>query len=481
MKYLLFGTGDYYERYKKWFSQGEIVALLDNSIEKQNKKIDGIQVLSPDEGVKLEYDKIIILSFYIKAMKKQLLELGVEESCILHFYDLYKIIDVSRYPKNIQYFGHAKKAVLDNKKEKRILLLSQDLTLGGPAIALLHVAETLLKHGVNVVYASMLDGPLREKLLEKNIPVVVDEKLQIGTMSKIVWLQDFSMILCNTINFHIFLSNRNTDIPVIWWLHDSLFFYDGIDKELLRTIDRKNLKVVSVGSVPQKAIQKFLPDLEVGRLIYGVEDTTKREESPEFEKSNLNILNNIEKQNLDLGNGNKLCFVTIGYIERRKGQDILVEAIKRLSVEIRKNVIFYLIGQDSSMMAQQIKRDREMLPEIVMLGTVNRAKIDSILSEADMLICPSREDPMPTVAAEAMMHGVPCLLSDATGTIEYITDGIDGIVFKNENIKELCEKITWCVENKDKLSEMGKNAKNVYRKYFSINVFERDLLEMISV
>lgn len=33
-----------------------------------------------------------------------------------------------------------------------------------------------------------------------------------------------------------------------------------------------------------------------------------------------------------------------------------------------------------------------------------------------------REDPMPTVVAEAMFYGVPCIVSDAVGTAEYITE-----------------------------------------------------------
>lgn len=31
MKFLIFGTGDYYERYKKWFPPKDVLALLDNS------------------------------------------------------------------------------------------------------------------------------------------------------------------------------------------------------------------------------------------------------------------------------------------------------------------------------------------------------------------------------------------------------------------------------------------------------------------
>ena len=66
MKILIFGTGDYYNRYKKWFEGQEISALLDNSVQRQYTVIDGREVLPPEEGIKLEYDIIVVLSFYVR-------------------------------------------------------------------------------------------------------------------------------------------------------------------------------------------------------------------------------------------------------------------------------------------------------------------------------------------------------------------------------------------------------------------------------
>ena len=92
MKILLFGTGDYYNRYKKWFVRQDVTALLDNSRQKQHTIIDGLEVLSPEEGIRLDYDAIVILSFYVKQMKQQLLSLGVEPEKIYHFYDLHQFL-----------------------------------------------------------------------------------------------------------------------------------------------------------------------------------------------------------------------------------------------------------------------------------------------------------------------------------------------------------------------------------------------------
>lgn len=461
MKYLLFGTGDYYNRYKIWFEPEDILALLDNSPEKQNMMIDGVQVLSPVEGIKLAYDAIIILSFYVKSMKQQLLELGVEDDKIYHFYDLHKILNIKDLKKPVQYYGGAEGVVFKtDTKKKKILLLSQDMTLGGPAIALFHAAEILKQQGYQVIYGSMLDGPLRKMLLSAGIPVVVDVNLQIETMKENDWVNYFSLIFCSTINFYVFLSERDCTIPAFWWLHDSLFFYDGVDKQCLRQMDKTNLTVSSVGPVPEQAIHTIVQDLPVDRLMYGVEDTAAIHKN----KSKLN---------------DRVCFVTIGYIESRKGHDLLLEAILLLPKEIREKAVFYFIGQDSSIMAQQIKRKIQTIPQVVITGTMNRKQVDEILNKADVLVCPSREDPMPTVAAEAMMNSVPCLISDATGTAAYLEDGENGFIFQSQNIQELSEKLQTCIEQRERLSEMGKKARKVYENRFSMEVFEDAVIHAV--
>lgn len=462
MKYLIFGTGEYYSRYKKWFAQEEIAGLLDNAPGKQNTYLDGLQVFSPEEGVKLPYDAVVILSFYVKEMRKQLEELGVAAEKIYHFYDLHQLICCSgkgrkaAYKKPIRYYAGAENV----EKSSCTLLLSHDLTLGGPAIALYHMARVLRERGEEVVFASTLDGPLREILCAQGIPVIVDVNLQIETMREAEWTAGFSRIVCNTINFYVFLSDRDVGIPVVWWLHDSLFFYDGVDKEVMCGLNRENMQVYAVGPVAGGAIAQFLPDMEIGDLIYGVAD-----EAPDGGRCD--------------DSDKKIRFITIGYIEARKGQDILVKAVKKLPEEMRRRAEFYLVGQNSSQMAQQMKEAIEDIPEVVMTGTMDRRQIHEMLEQADVMICPSREDPMPTVAAEAMMHRVFCIMSDAAGTAAYINSEADGIVFCSEDEQELADKIMWCIEHHDKLSDMGKRARKIYDEHFSMAAFEKKVSEIL--
>ena len=462
MKYLLFGTGDYYERYKKWFSKNEVIALLDNSLKKQNTIIDGIPVLAPEVGINLQYDAIIILSFYVKDMKEQLIKLGVSEKHIYHFFDLHKLIPCDSKNKPILYFDNANSIMSKHRCDnKKILLLSHDLTLGGPALALFQAATILHRQGYEIVFASMLDGQLRQQLSAVHIPTIVDVNLQVQTMKETKWVQNFDLIICNTISFYVFLADRDVTIPIIWWLHDSSFFYQGVDKNILKNIDTTNLTVTSVGPVPQKAYQDYVPNVKVENLLYGVIDAIYDKKSVEKNKSN------------------KICFTVIGYIEERKGQDILLQAIKQLSLEYIEKVEFYFVGQNTSLLAQQIEAQIQNMPQIVMTGTVDRDKINKMLEYTDVLICPSREDPMPTVAAEAMMHKVPCILSDSVGTVTYIEDCKSGLIFENQNVDQLVEKIIWCINNYVDLPQLGIEARKVYEKVFSMKTFADNILQFV--
>lgn len=452
MKLLVFGTGEYYERFKKWIANEEIVALLDNSPTKQNTIIENVEVLSPQEGITRDYDAVIIMSFYIKAMKKQLMELGVSETRIYHFYDLRKLIRLEENQQQIRYYGITEQELLIDAGET-IALLSTDLALGGTAIALFHMAKVLKTLGYSVVFASMMDGPLRRKIEELNIPVVVDANLQLATMRETAWLAEFKLIICNAINYYIFLSERNRRIPMIWWLHDSAFFYDGVDREVIRKISVENLKVLSVGPVPRNAFHQIYSEMPVGQLLYGVDDMAGGA---------------VKKTSHE-----KVCFVTIGFIEERKGQDILLQAISLLQKEIREQAVFYLIGQNTSLLAEKIREEVKHISEIILTGPVGREEIDKMLRDADVMVCPSREDPMPTVAAEAMSYGVPCIVSNVTGTAEYIKEKENGLIFESEDAEMLAHEITWCIENRGNLEQMGISARQVYERHFSMSVFEK--------
>ena len=65
-------------------------------------------------------------------------------------------------------------------------------------------------------------------------------------------------------------------------------------------------------------------------------------------------------------------FTTIGYIEWRKGQDILIDALEGIRTEILAEHEFLLVGQDSSVLAQKL---REQMPEKPWIRMTDRKSV----------------------------------------------------------------------------------------------------------
>lgn len=64
----------------------EIIAFLDNDQKKQGKLFHEVNIVSPAEGVKLEFDYIVIASGKYDIMGRQLVKLGVDERKILPYF-----------------------------------------------------------------------------------------------------------------------------------------------------------------------------------------------------------------------------------------------------------------------------------------------------------------------------------------------------------------------------------------------------------
>lgn len=459
MKILLFGTGDYYCKYREWFKSKDILGLIDNDESKRGTLIDGYKIYLPREAVSLVYDYIVILSVHEEAMRNQLKELGVSDNKIFIYSELYKHPELTVPDREICFWGNDKRfsQFIKTDHADAILLMSHNLDLNGAALALFYMAQILVKNDFPVLFASWVDGALRRHLYEHNIPVIIDPNLQIKTQKDAEWTHGFHRIICNTLNYYQFLSDRNMDDKVIWWLHDPLMFYKSLDKELIHRIRKQNLLVCAVSPVAEDAFKKYFPDFEVKQLKYGIPDVL------------------IKKQQHE-----KLKFITIGNVQEYKGQDILIQALKQLDEEERQQIQVNIVGFQPSAYANAVKALAEDLLDVVnFIPPVGREEIHKLLDMADILVCPSLVDTMSIVTNEGMQHCLPCIVSEAAGVAAYIEDGESGFIVKQGDAGALEEKIRWCIEHKDKLEQMGKNARQVYEQYFSMKTFEKNLIEIV--
>ena len=95
MQLIIWGIGRYYTNRKDELSdylQTEkinIVAFCDSNRELWGQRIDGIQVLSPDEIQKIYFDAVLVMSTHAKEIELLLFKLGIGHEKIL-FWELFR-------------------------------------------------------------------------------------------------------------------------------------------------------------------------------------------------------------------------------------------------------------------------------------------------------------------------------------------------------------------------------------------------------
>lgn len=343
-----------------------------------------------------------------------------------------------------------------SSNSKKVLLVSQELSWTGAPMALLNLAKHLQKKDNEVFIFSLIDGPLRSEFENINIPVKVFNFFNYNKLQVLPFIKQFDFAIANTCISYEFVKFFEDEIPLIWWIHEAktLESYVKKNKNFRKTL--KKAKNIYVGTTYTKSfIEKY--NSNVSQLTYFLDEFDRYD----FEKTS------------------KMNFSIIASIDERKAQDVVIDAIFQLPQVYLDKVEFNFIGIGATFY-QKLKEKTKNTKEIKWHGLIkNKEEYRQKLSQTDVLICVSRDDPDPIVVTEACMLGIPCIVSKNVGQCEYINDFENGFIVETENSSALAETIKKIVDNRDLLDKIGENAKEIYQKNYTKEIFDKRLTSIL--
>lgn len=158
--------------------------------------------------------------------------------------------------------------------------------------------------------------------------------------------------------------------------------------------------------------------------------------------------------------------LTVGCISRlspEKGIDILIEALAATPDESTLEIVG--TGKRQSKLKALV--DELYLGNRVTF-TQREPDIAAAYSRFDVLVLPSREnDPFGLVAAEAMMLGIPVIVTDQCGIADYLEHEKDALIVKAGSVKELSEALNRML-NVDSRMSMAKRGEKTAKQKFSV-------------
>lgn len=450
MRIIIFGTGLYYRNRKHNLKERDIIAFMDNDPAKHDSILDGCLILPVERGIQLNYDYIVLMARTDnrEEMENQLLGMGVEANKIID-YDQY--LNCCRVQSITVYYKNGEQEMIP-REGKKILLLSHELSLTGAPLVLFNAALILKKNGYHPVFMSPFDGELRDVVLDHDIPVVIEKNITKANKAIWNWIASFDLVWVNTLSFSYLIDDLSADgIPAVWWLHEGDISYEIIGMNKMPK-SSKIIDTYAVGTLAINSYKKYLERNDISCLLYGVPDERPKD---------------------------KIRFVLSGTISNRKAQDIFVDAIMLLDEKVMEQCEFTIIGSIiEQYIYDQIVSKAANISNLHIMESVRHEQMLQMYENIDVIVCPSRVDPMPVVVTEGLMNSKICIVSDHTGFADIITSGKDGLICE-VSPESVAEKITWVVHNYQSLDEMRENARKLYLEKFSLDTFEKNIMEII--
>ena len=337
--------------------------------------------------------------------------------------------------------------------KRRVLFVSHEMTLSGAPILLAHLVGWLKRYGWEPVVVAPEEGPAAEMFRNYGVELRFERDLLSdpahGALRSMIL--PFDLVVANTIAAYRAVQAAQLEhTPVLWYLHESLVALQLIEQipELRPALAAADALVTPTETAA--AIYRPFTDRPIHVVPHGYPEVKGAPPLP----------------------GRPFTFVTIATYETRKGQDVLLEAIRELHPDLRWRASFQMAGRTlEKQFRDALKEKSESIPNVQLLGPQTHDEALALLNGADVLICASRDETMPIVLLEAMSLGKAIICTEVGGVREWLRDNVNALLVPPENPRAMAIAIARCLTDRDLVRKLGDAARQTFAEHFQLDVF----------
>lgn len=161
-----------------------------------------------------------------------------------------------------------------------------------------------------------------------------------------------------------------------------------------------------------------------------------------------------------------------GRLDPSKGLHVLVDALallRRTRPVLDIQVMVAGSGDDDyqALLVQKVQ-DLGLQSMVHFLGNVDATRVSHLLSDAQLVIVPSRwYENLPNVILESYACGTPVLASDLGSLRECVHQGETGYLFQPGDAEGLAERLEYCLDHPQEIVRMGQKARALSEEAYS--------------
>jgi glycosyltransferase involved in cell wall biosynthesis len=184
-------------------------------------------------------------------------------------------------------------------------------------------------------------------------------------------------------------------------------------------------------------------------------------------------------------NGTVPRIVSVGRYVEKKGFDILIDAcaiLRDRGIEFSCDLIG---GGPLEEVLKRLVNDRGVHQQVRILGPRSQDEVRKELASAQVFALACQQDGeggsdnLPTVIAEAMFTGVPCISTTIAGVPEMIEDGVNGLLVPPRNAAALADGLERLISDRELAERLAQAGLATAKERFSIEKPVRELRELL--
>jgi glycosyltransferase involved in cell wall biosynthesis len=277
---------------------------------------------------------------------------------------------------------------------------------------------------------------------------------------------------------------KKLNIPIVWTLHDMWPFTGGChyvgecEKYKKHCGTCPQLKSSKKKDLSYKIFNKKKNFFGINIVCLNRWMKKCVEESRLFSNSKVDIIPNgfdldiLKPRNRESGrkkfnlpmDRKIILFGAVSVDDKRKGFFYLEKVLKKMN---NQNYAVAIFGKFEKKINFKI--------DTYYLGNIKSEKDISLLySSVDVFVCSSLEDNLPNTLIESMSSGTPVVAFEIGGIPDIIDHKKNGYLANPFDVEDLKKGIEWCIEDKKRNAQFGKNAREKALKNFSEEVVSRE-------
>lgn len=165
---------------------------------------------------------------------------------------------------------------------------------------------------------------------------------------------------------------------------------------------------------------------------------------------------------------NSRNFIYVGRLSPEKNVQRLLQALLKLKKEEPAAADWGLVVVGDGPLKDELRwLTKEFgLMDVRFVGAKAWHEVVEFYAMSDVLVLPSTSEPWGLVVNEAMVCGLPVLVSDRCGAAyDLVDEGKNGFVIDPYNVDDLTERMKYFVIHPERITEMGKRSIEIIAEY----------------